>query len=202
MHAQEFGWLGWAKNGESSGTEGFGYRLEAIEIKLVKKGGSAPGNTANAFHSLPRIKYTTHIQDIGWQDEVKDGTTAGTVGKGLRLEGLKMSIENNLGGSIQYKTHVQDIGWQDYVSDGQLAGTQGKSLRLEAVCIQLTGEMAKHFDIYYRVHSQEFGWLDWAKNGEKAGTQGYGYRLEGIQVKLVRKGFTPPTPAKTPFKSK
>lgn len=110
VHAQEFGWLGWAKNGESSGTEGFGYRLEAIEIKLVKKGGSAPGNTANAFHSLPRIKYTTHIQDIGWQDEVKDGTTAGTVGKGLRLEGLKMSIENNLGGSIQYKTHVQDIG--------------------------------------------------------------------------------------------
>lgn len=62
--------------------------------------------------------------------------------------------------------------------------------------------MAKHFDIYYRVHSQEFGWLDWAKNGEKAGTQGYGYRLEGIQVKLVRKGFTPPTPTKTPFKSK
>ena len=37
VHSQEFGWLGWAKNGEASGTEGYAYRLEAIEIKLVKK---------------------------------------------------------------------------------------------------------------------------------------------------------------------
>ena len=37
VHAQNFGWLGWARNGESSGTQGYGYRLEAIEIKLVKK---------------------------------------------------------------------------------------------------------------------------------------------------------------------
>ena len=202
VHAQEFGWLGWAKNGASAGTEGFGYRLEAIQIKLVKKGGSAPGSTANAFHSLPRIKYTTHVQDKGWLAEVKDGTTSGTVGKGLRIEGLKMSIGNNLGGSIQYRAHVQNLGWQNYVSDGKLAGTEGKGLRIEAIQMKLTGEMAKHFDIYYRVHVQEFGWLDWAKNGASAGTSGYGYRLEGVQVKLVRKGFTPPTPAKTSFRSK
>ena len=202
VHAQEFGWLGWAKNGASAGTEGFGYRLEAIQIKLVKKGGSAPGSTANAFHSLPRIKYTTHVQDKGWLAEVKDGTTSGTIGKGLRVEGLKMSIGNNLGGSIQYRAHVQNQGWQNYVSDGKLAGTEGKGLRIEAIQMRLTGEMAKHFDIYYRVHVQEFGWLDWAKNGESAGTSGYGYRLEGVQVKLVRKGFTPPSPTKTSFRSK
>ena len=37
VHAQNFGWLDWAKNGAASGTEGYSYRLEAIEIKLVKK---------------------------------------------------------------------------------------------------------------------------------------------------------------------
>lgn len=49
VHAQNFGWMGWAKNGESAGTAGFAYRLEAIRIVLVPKGGPAPGSTANHF---------------------------------------------------------------------------------------------------------------------------------------------------------
>lgn len=49
VHAQSYGWLGWAKNGESAGTEGKAKRLEAIEIKLVKEGGAAPGSTNKAF---------------------------------------------------------------------------------------------------------------------------------------------------------
>lgn len=32
------------KNGESSGTAGYAKRLEAIQILLVPKGGSAPSN--------------------------------------------------------------------------------------------------------------------------------------------------------------
>ena len=51
VHCQHFGWLGWAKNGESAGTEGLSKRLEAIQIQLVKKGGSAPGSTSNAFQN-------------------------------------------------------------------------------------------------------------------------------------------------------
>ena len=42
VHAQEFGWLGWAKNGESAGTEGYSYRLEAIQIVVTAKGDMAP----------------------------------------------------------------------------------------------------------------------------------------------------------------
>lgn len=37
VHAQSYGWLGWAKNGEQSGTSGMAKRLEAIEIMLVSK---------------------------------------------------------------------------------------------------------------------------------------------------------------------
>ena len=50
VHIQHHGWLGWAKNGESAGTEGYSYRLEAIQIQLVKKGSSAPGSTNNCFY--------------------------------------------------------------------------------------------------------------------------------------------------------
>ena len=44
VHAQHFGWLGWAKNGESSGTAGYAYRLEGIQILLVPKGAAAPAS--------------------------------------------------------------------------------------------------------------------------------------------------------------
>ena len=50
VHAQGFGWLDWAKNGEMSGTSGYSYRLEGIEIKLVKKGKGAPGSTSHPFY--------------------------------------------------------------------------------------------------------------------------------------------------------
>ena len=49
VHAQEFGWMGWASNGQAAGTAGYSYRLEAIQIQLVPKGEAAPGSTNNAF---------------------------------------------------------------------------------------------------------------------------------------------------------
>ena len=42
VHAQSYGWLGWAKNGEAAGTAGLGKRLEGIQVVLVPKGGAAP----------------------------------------------------------------------------------------------------------------------------------------------------------------
>ena len=50
VHAQDFGWLGWAKNGENAGSQGYAKHVEAIQIQLVKKGESAPGNTNNCFY--------------------------------------------------------------------------------------------------------------------------------------------------------
>ena len=49
VHAQTFGWMGWAKNGDPAGTSGYAKRLEAIQIQLVNKGGAAPGSTENAY---------------------------------------------------------------------------------------------------------------------------------------------------------
>jgi uncharacterized protein YjdB len=75
--------MDWAKNGESAGTAGYSYRLEAIEIVLVKKGDPAPGPTANRFiePGVPNpvgdtVSYQTHVQDIGWQDYTCNGATA------------------------------------------------------------------------------------------------------------------------------
>nr|WP_251006001.1 Ig-like domain-containing protein [Carnobacterium sp. ISL-102] len=206
VHAEKNGWLGWTKNGVEAGTEGFGRRLEAIEIVIVEKGAAAPGSTTDAFvkkEIIPSVSYTTHVQSIGWQSWVKDGTLAGTSGKAKRLEGIKIKLENlPYAGGVQYKTHVQSYGWQGWSTNSALSGTSGKAKRLEAIQIQLTGEMAEKYDIYYRVHEQSYGWLGWAKNGESSGSEGKSKRLEAIEIRLIKKGNKAPGSTATKFINK
>ena len=133
----------------------------------------------------PSISYTTHIQDIGWQNQVKDGEMAGTEGQAKRLEAIKITLKDLSGVKIKYQTHIQDIGWQDWKYDGTLAGTEGQSKRLEAIKIEL--EENDKYSIMYRVHIQDIGWQDWRYDGEKAGTEGQSKRLEAIQIKIVEK---------------
>ena len=200
VHVQDLGWLDWAKNGDTAGTVGYGKYVQAYQIVLVEKGGTAPGNTANPWRQ-PYLQYSTHVQDYGWQSSSFDGDLSGTSGESKRLEGIKIQLVNQkYSGGITYSTHVQDYGWQNFVSNGAMSGTSGELKRLEAIQIKLTGEMAKHYDIYYRVHAETFGWLDWAKNGENAGTAGYSYRLEGIQIQLVEKGKSAPGSTNVPFR--
>lgn len=133
----------------------------------------------------PSICYTTHIQDIGWQNQVKDGEMAGTEGQAKRIEAIKITLKDLSGVKIKYQTHIQDIGWQDWKYDGTLAGTEGQSKRLEAIKIEL--EESDKYSIMYRVHIQDIGWQDWRYDGEKAGTEGQSKRLEAIQIKIVDK---------------
>lgn len=148
----------------------------------------------------PFVIYQTHVQTYGWQQWVVNGAMSGTSGESKRLEGINIKVSNMpYDGDIVYTTHVQTYGWQGVLEDqstwkknGEMSGTSGESKRLEAICINLTGEMAEHYDIYYRVHAQNFGWLGWACNGEEAGTAGHSKRLEGIQIILVPKGEAGP----------
>ena len=199
VHAQTFGWMGWAKNGGYAGTAGYAKRLEGIEIRLVVKGAAAPGSTQNAYRH-PFVTYQTHVQSYGWQGWVKDGEMSGTSGQAKRLEGIHIMLCNQeYAGDIEYRTHVQTYSWQDWVKNGEMSGTSGQAKRLEAIQIRLTGEMAQRYDIYYRVHAQTFGWMGWAKNGAQAGTAGYAKRLEGIQIVLVPKGGAAPGSTENAF---
>ena len=207
VHAQSFGWMGWAKNGEMAGTAGYSYRLEAIEIVLVLKGQSPPERT-DTRTAVPfaqkRVMYSTHIQNIGWQDTRFDGNMSGTSHESKRLEAITLSLYKpdqlyGAGSSILYSTHIEKYGWEDqdpnrgWKRNGEMSGTSHESKRLEAIKIKLSGVVSLQYDVYYRVHAQSFGWMGWAKNGEPAGTAHYSYRLEAIEVILVPKGEEPPT---------
>jgi uncharacterized protein YjdB len=141
------------------------------------------------------VKYRTHVQNVGWQNYVADGSMSGTEGRSLRLEGINIDLGEAIDGGITYTTHVENIGWQSYVSDNAMAGTSGRGLRLEGIRIKLTGNAANQYDVYYRTHVQNIGWMAWAKNGADSGSAGYGWRLEGIEIQLIPKGGTAPSNA-------
>lgn len=74
VHTQNYGWLDWAKNGAVAGTEGYGYRIEAVQIKILSKGKAAPGNTTRPF-----VKKPSFVLGPSWT--VEQGyfqTTSGT----------------------------------------------------------------------------------------------------------------------------
>lgn len=193
VHSENFGWLDWAKNDQIAGTTGFSFNIQAIRIKLVVKGSTAPGSTSKPALKAPKLSTQAHVSSIGWQPVDNSGKIAGTTGRRLQLEGLKFTIPNSdLKGSIQYNSHIKNIGWQGFVANGALSGTTGRNLQIEAIQIRLTGDLQKYYDVYYRTHVEAFGWLGWTKNGEKAGTSAFGYRMEAIEVKLVQKGRATP----------
>ena len=204
VHAAGYGWMGWAKNGEDAGTTGLSCRLEAVQVRLVKKGGEAPTaagcNVSFAFRKAPMsIECRAHVAKYGWLPAVRDGATAGTTGESLRLEALRVALcgsDYADGSSVEVDANVSGLGWQGWDSPSPSeGGTTGQYRAVEAVRLRLTGEAARDYDVWYRVHAAGYGWMGWAKNGEDAGTTGLSCRLEAVQVRLVKKGGEAPTAA-------
>jgi uncharacterized protein YjdB len=192
VHASYIGWMGWASNGQTAGIDGYSCRAEAVQIKLVKKGSATPTPTENHTVSL-NYSSQGHSQNLGWL--AKDGgyRTVGTTGKSLRLEALKLWIDNSsVSGGIEYRSHVGYVGWQNRSSNGALSGTEGQKKQIEAIQIRLTGDISKYFDVYYRAHVAGWGWNGWTKNGASAGTSKLGLPMEAMQIKIVAKGAAAP----------
>ena len=186
VHVQDIGWQDWRYDGEIAGTEGQAKRIEAIEIEIVERRNRLGRSNKNE-NAL--INYKAHIQDVGDTGYGSDGEIIGTIGRGLRLEGITLDLNKTLlpNVSIQADVHIQNIGWKTNLTDKQLIGTQGKGLRLEALKLKLKGKDSDKYDIKYRVHIQYNGWQDWKSNGQMAGTEGEAKRIEAIQIKIVEK---------------
>lgn len=194
VHASNVGWLGWTSNGEIAGTTGLGWGMEAIEIRLVEKGGQGPAETSPnaAYVTMPTLSAHAHVSDVGWMAGVGMGSTLGTTGQNHAMEAYDLSVGAGVSGSIAYSAHVSNIGWTGESVDGAASGTTGRGLAIEAVKIRLTGTLGSLFDVWYRAHVANYGWLGWASNGAAAGTSGISYQLEALQVVIVPKGSPAP----------
>ena len=187
-HVQNVGWQGFVRNGAVAGTTGRGLRLEALDIRLVPKA----NKSQSGGEGIVGVRSQAHVQNVGNQAWVRDGSVMGTTGRSLRMEAIRLQLDKGIyPGSIEYRTHIQNIGWTGWSRDGQLSGTTGRSLRMEAVQIRLKGNIAKTFEVVYRAHVQNIGWQDWMSGNNVAGTTGRSLRMEALQVQLIRRPSVP-----------
>ena len=185
-HVQDIGWQKEVSDGNMSGTEGQGKRLESIRISVK--------NVQNLG-----VRYSTHVQDYGWLDYVSDSKDSGTVGKAKRLEAIKIELTGRqaVNYDIYYRVHAESYGWMNWVKNGELAGTAGESKRLEAIEIILVKKgspppvnnhnseiIIVNPSVTYRTHVQDYGWLKPVSNGESSGTMDLGKRIEALQISL------------------
>ena len=182
VHAQSYGWLGWAKNGAPSGTAGYAKRLEGIQIVVVKKGAAAPGvnyagvNAASGVHQAK-----SYIAKAGSSPVVGNQATSNT----------NPSVAGEANVNVAYRTHVQTFGWQGWKYNGQMSGTSGQAKRLEGINIKLTNKPYSG-SIVYTTHVQTYGWQGnennpntWRRDGDMSGTSGEAKRLEAIRIALT-----------------
>ena len=184
VHMQNKGWQGWRRNGALAGSVSASLRIEAVEIKLVAKEKPASRNG----DGVVGVRYKAHVQKKGWQTSRSCNAAAGTTGRALRVEALRLWLDpGTYKGRIEYRVHVQNKGWMPWKRNGAKAGTTGKSLRVEAVQIRLKGAVAKTYDVVYSAHIQNIGWQSKKFNGATAGTTGRALRVEAVRINLVKK---------------
>lgn len=162
----------------------------AAEVALLKTWATQRASflAHNYGSNVPVLRYSAHVQSIGWQPTVSTGQMAGTVGKSLRAEALKITDTNTTTtGSVVGNAHVQNLGWMGYQAPGAVIGTVGRSLRMEAIQLKLTGNLATSYNISYRVQVQSKGWMSWVSNGATAGTTGLSLRIEALQIRITKK---------------
>ena len=128
-----------------------------------------------------KIGYQAHVQDIGWQSPVYDGTMAGTTGKSLRMEGLRIFTQD---GTLveRVDTYVEGKGWVTYKTPGKdtVLGTTGQSRALYSMRIKTSKPCM------FRIYRQNKGWTGWGScNGRDCVNYKDKLRIEAILIKRV-----------------
>ena len=124
VHAANIGWMDWAKNGERAGTRGFGYGIEAIQIKLIEKNGKAPGKTETPFRTPTDIMGTSlasvdqmvaYYQDMGkeYPAKVYDSKGASSVSQ-YCLEVDAAAKSEGVRSDVLFCQAMKETGWLQF----------------------------------------------------------------------------------------
>jgi len=166
-------------------------KTDAEDVAAVSEAATEPTTEEVTEEIIPAVEVAYAVQgkdEDTFSEYNVNGNMAGSTGKGMQLEAIKIKLSGNPKLGIEYSAHCQGYGWKEWSKDDAANGTFGESKRIEAVKIRLTGEDKDKYDVYYRVHAQHYGWLAWTMNGEPCGTANLSRRLEALQVVVLKKG--------------
>ena len=134
-HVANMGWCDSVRDGQTAGTTGNGYPIEALKIKPPKG---------------MELTVKAHCQNVGWKtwkgvdgsENSGTGSSAhdpiiGSVGKSQRLEAIEIDVTKNPAKlRVSYRVHVSGYGWTGWVPAGYAAGTVGIGCGVEAIQIK------------------------------------------------------------------
>lgn len=119
-------------------------------------------------------------------------------GQGSNITNVTMTLDNPEGiSALSYRTYV-NVTYDNkglylpYLLNGLPSGGTEDSTYVEAVAIELTGDMAKTYDVWYSMTVSGYGQLGWAKNGELAGAMDIREHIISMDVRILPKGSEAP----------
>ena len=62
------------------------------------------------------MEYTSHVQNIGWQNYSRNNEISGTTGRALHTEAVRIRLTGQLNRfyDIYYRVHSARLGWLDW----------------------------------------------------------------------------------------
>ncbi|MCR5340135.1 MAG: C40 family peptidase [Saccharofermentans sp.] len=181
---QSVGWLGWAKNGAETGVTDLSYKLEAIQVVLVNKGGAAPGNVgeiksidditqinprtpllpgAGLFRMGTGAKVSYAVKSAaGWSEIKSDGEVLEVAGP---ITGIAVGV--NTKSYVKLCVNTPDFGEpvedlkDSYDTDFAL-NIIDAGKRIESLDIYSYYDAEPELRLYYRVKTSKEGWMAWA----------------------------------------
>lgn len=161
-------------------------RIEAVTLSFK--------NTTGYEGSL---RYMVYVQKKGWTSWTESGKRAGTVGKGLRVEAVRIELTGELAKhySVIYSTYMQTYkAKQGWVNDGAVAGSPGDGKRVQEIQIKIVprDSLGETPTIAYRMYRDHYKWSSsWYRNGAVSGVTSGSYKKhEGLMMTVTNTKYT------------
>ena len=150
VHSEKYGWLGWAKNGETAGASY--YNIQAIEIKLYLKIDSAKKNLNTNNHYLETGFYKDNNTGYTYYKD-KYGNNAmdwiNIMGTKYFFNSLGVMIGKDVRKVIDVSAYQQDIDWDKVKNEGNIDGV---IVRIAAGCELEDSKLARNISELKRLN--------------------------------------------------
>ena len=161
-------------------------RIEAVTLSFKNTTGYEGG-----------LRYMVYVQKKGWTDWTNSGKRAGTVGKNLRVEAIRIELTGELAKhySVVYSAYMQTFkAKQGWVNDGAVAGSAGDGKRVQEIQVKIVPResLGETPTIAYRMYRDHYKWSSsWYRNGAVAGvTSGSYQKHEGLMMTVTNTKYT------------
>lgn len=144
------------------------------------------------------VEVSAHVANIGWQPYVSGADYAGTVGRNLAIQAVKLRLTGNDASKfdIYYRVHVANYGWLGWAKNDAAAGTVGLAKQAEAIQIKLVAKGSSEAPVQdqaaliqlpglsVKANCSGLGWQTAVGNDGVAGTVGQNRAMEAMQLSL------------------